>query len=61
MLYTAMKKLIMNENSRVGRGEITQEEHGPWRAKTQDKLDVFYAKDRLTKNQYEELTGMLTA
>lgn len=47
-MYNAMKKLI---NRRFYK---TAEE-------AQEKLDVFYAMGRLTKEQYEELTALVTS
>ena len=44
-MYNSMKKLIMKAYYK------TQEE-------VQEKLDVFYAKNRLTTEQYEELTDL---
>lgn len=59
MAYTAMKKLITNQNSKYDSGMITPEEYALWKENTQNKLDVFLTMNRLTSAQYEELTGML--
>lgn len=59
MAYVSMKKLITNENNKYESGVITAEEYGLWKTNTQNKLDVFFACNRLTQAQYEELCGML--
>lgn len=59
MAYISMKKLITNENSKYNSGVITAEEYELWRTNTQNKLDVFFACNRITQVQYEELCGML--
>ena len=43
MLYRVLKRMIE-------RGQVEG---------MQEKLDVFYATDKITEEQYEELTGML--
>ena len=60
MAYISMKKLITNENNKYESGAITAEEYGLWKTNTQNKLDVFFACNRLTQAQYEELCGMLS-
>lgn len=59
MIYMTMRKLIMNGNNKFSGGETDAEEYGQWKTDTQNKLDVFYACNRLTQKQYEELAGML--
>ena len=59
MAYVSMKKLIMNENSKYNSGVVTSEEYELWKTNTQNKLDVFFACNRMTQAQYEELTGLL--
>lgn len=59
MAYTAMKKLIINENGKFNDGLDTAEAYLLWKNNTQNKLDVFYACNRFTAAQYEELSGML--
>ena len=59
MAYVSMKKLIANENSKYESGVITAEEYGIWKTNTQNKLDVFFACNRMTQAQYEELCDML--
>ena len=58
MTYTTMKKLIANANAKYQSGAWSAEEYLEYKAVQQNKLDVFYAKGRLTDAQYEELTGM---
>lgn len=59
MAYMSMKKLIVNENKKYENAAITAEEYNLWKENTQNKLDVFFACNRLTQSQYEELCGML--
>ena len=58
MTYTTMKKLIKNANAKFLSGAWTAEEFLVYKAAQQNKLDVFYAKGRLTEAQYEELTDL---
>ena len=58
MAYMSMKKLIINENKKYESASITVEEYDLWKENTQNKLDVFFACNRLTQTQYEELCGM---
>lgn len=41
MAYTAMKKLIENENNKLENNTITQDTYNLWKETTQDKLDIF--------------------
>jgi hypothetical protein len=59
MAYTAMRKLIENENNKLENNTITQEVYDLWKESAQNKLDIFLACNRITSEQYEELTGML--
>lgn len=59
MAYTSMKRIITNENNQYNAGTVTVEEYNLWKVNTQNKLDVFFACNRLTKVQYEELCGLL--
>ena len=59
MAYTAMKKLITNANNRFNNGIDTAETYSLWKKSAKNKLDVFFACDRITLSQYEELTKML--
>lgn len=45
MLYRTIKRMIQ-------RGQVVG---------MREKLDIFYAADRITKDEYLELTGMLAA
>jgi len=58
MIYSTMKKLIANANSKLQSGVWTEDVYLEYKASQQNKLDVFYAKGRLTEGQYEELTDM---
>lgn len=59
MAYEAMKKLITNENSKYTNEAVTKEAYDLWAKGAKNKLDVFFACDRITLSQYEELTRML--
>lgn len=58
MTYSTMKKLINNANAKYQSGAWTLEEYNEYKESQQNKLDVFYAKGRLTESQYEELTNL---
>lgn len=58
MIYTTMLKLIKNANAKLQSGAWSVEEYLVYRHAQQDKLDVFYAKGRLTEAQYSELTDL---
>lgn len=58
MTYNTMKKLIANANAQLQSGAWTVEQFNEYKASQQNKLDVFYAKGRLTEVQYEEFTDM---
>ena len=58
MAYTSMKKLITNENNKYNSGLVTAEEYNLWKENAKNKLDVFYACNRVAQAQYEELIGM---
>ena len=45
-MYTSMKKLILKKYYRTAED-------------VQEKLDIFFAKNRLTAAQYEELTDLV--
>lgn len=59
MAYMSMKRIIANENNQFNAGSITFDEYNLWKETTQNKLDVFFACNRLTQTQYEELCGLL--
>ncbi len=58
MAYTSMKKLILNANAQFENGNWTAEEYTVYKEQQMNKLDVFFAKGRLTTAQYEELTSL---
>ena len=53
-----MKKLIENANLKLQNNIWTVEEYEIYKLSQQNKIDVFYAKGRLTQAQYETLTDM---
>ena len=59
MAYTSMKRIISNENDQYNAGSIMSDEYSLWKENTQNKLDVFFACNRITQTQYEELCGLL--
>lgn len=59
MAYMAMKKLIANENTLYENGEVTKDDYILWKGNTTNKLDVFFACNRISQAQYEELSSML--
>lgn len=59
MAYEAMKKIITNENKKYSERIISTEEYALWSKNAKNKLDVFFACDRITLAQYEELTKLL--
>lgn len=58
MIYGVMKKLIKNANAQYTNGYWDEDTYIRYREQQQRKLDVFYANNRLTEKQYEELTGL---
>lgn len=58
MTYNTMKKLILNANAQYQSGAWDKIQYTEYKAAQQNKLDVFYAKGRLTESQYEELTDL---
>ena len=53
-----MKKVIEKGNKEFDRGLMTQEEYENFKTTNMNKLDVFLMRDRITSEQYEELSGM---
>ena len=58
MTYSTMKKLIANANAQLQAGLWTEAQYMDYKVSQQNKIDMFYAKNRLSDAQYEELTGM---
>lgn len=58
MTYSTMKKLIANANAQLQAGLWTDAQYRDYRVSQQNKIDMFYEKNRLSDAQYEELTGM---
>lgn len=61
MLYSNMKKLISNQNTKYTNGDIDVESYNSWKDATMNKLDIFLALDRITSTQYQELANMFLA
>ena len=58
MVYSNMKKVIEKGNKEFESGLMTQEEYENFKTTNMNKLDVFLMRDRITSEQYEELSGM---
>lgn len=58
MIYDIMKKLILSANAKYKTKEWTFEQYSEYKNSQQGKIDVFFAKGRLTENQYNELTDI---
>lgn len=58
MAYASMKKLILNANAQFQSGNWTAEEYEAYKNQQMNKLDVFFAKGRITASQYDELTSL---
>lgn len=58
MTFKTMQKLIINANIKVQNGEWSDTEYEAYKEAQQNKIDIFYAKGRLTQAQYETLTDM---
>lgn len=58
MTYTTMKKLIANANAKYQSGAWSQVKYNDYKDSQQNKLDVFFAKNRITEEQYDELTDL---
>lgn len=55
MTYKNCKKLIENKIKTCGVGQLDQN----WASDMLNKLDVFLLADRVTDEQYQELTGLI--
>ena len=58
MIYSSMNKLILNANAKYEMKVWTYEQYVDYKESQQNKIDVFYAKGRLSESQYNELTDM---
>lgn len=56
--YKNLELIINHANEQYKNGSTTEEEYELWKQNTRNKLDVFFACNRLTQAQYEELAGM---
>ena len=61
MLYSSMKKLISNQNTKYTNEVVDAESYNNWKDNTMNKLDIFLALDRITSTQYQELANMFLA
>ena len=59
MTYKNCKKVIENKKAKVNDGVITTEEYETFKSDMADKLDVFLLNNRITKEQYNELIGIM--
>lgn len=58
-MYRLMKKIIERKNEKFQNASITKDDYKLWKENTLKKLDMFLACDRITAEQYEELTALL--
>lgn len=58
--YESLKKLINNANAKYKAGTMTAEECKQFKVSTIKKMDMFVVMDRITTEQYEELSNMFT-
>ena len=59
MTYKNCKKVIENQIKRRNAEVITAEEYETFKSDMIDKLDVFLLNNRITKEQYNELVGIM--
>ena len=59
MTYKNCKKVIDNQIKRRNAEVITAEEYETFKSDMIDKLDVFLLNNRITKEQYNELVGIM--
>ena len=59
MTYKNFKKVIENQIKRRNAEVITAEEYETFKSDMIDKLDVFLLNNRITKEQYNELVGIM--
>lgn len=53
------KKVIENQIKKKKSGVITSEDYETFKIDTTNKLDVFLLNNRITKEQYTELIGLM--
>ena len=59
MTYKNCKKVIENQIKRRNAEIITAEEYETFKSDMTNKLDVFLLNNRITKEQYTELVGIM--
>ena len=59
MTYKNCKKVIETNIRKMNTGEITTEDYQVFKSDMTDKLDVFLLNNRITKDQYNELLGLM--
>ena len=59
MTYTNCKKVIENQIKKRNAEIITAEEYEIFKSDMTNKLDVFLLNNRITKDQYTELIGLM--
>ena len=59
MTYKNCKKVIANQIEKRNAEVITAEEYEAFKSDMTNKLDVFLLNDRITKEQYAELIGLM--
>lgn len=59
MTYKNCKKVIENQINKRNAETITAEEYEVFKSDMTNKLDVFLLNNRITKEQYTELIGLM--
>ena len=59
MTYKNCKKVIENQIKKRNAEIITTEEYEAFKSDMTNKLDVFLLNNRITKDQYTELVGLM--
>ena len=59
MTYKNCKKVIENQIGKKNAEVITAEEYDVFKSDMTNKLDVFLLNNRITKEQYTELIGLM--
>lgn len=59
MTYKNCKKVIENQITKRNAEVITAKEYETFKSDMTNKLDVFLLNDRITKEQYAELIGIM--
>ena len=59
MTYKNCKKVIGNQIAKRNADVITAEEYEAFKSDMTNKLDVFLLNNRITKEQYTELVGLM--